>query len=869
MLKMIFMTILLVCGFLFAQVHLDPANFPSYGSAGWCDTAGKIAAYRDTYRGNTVHQVGAGKLIPGTGTSPSNPAQYYAPTIDGFIEDSLWFYAETLLVNSWEAAGYQQSCNEANPRFYGAKDLHAIWRFFYNKEGLYISCEVHDDVYDVDSLKSWPAQDGVELSVEPSDWGDADNWKLGGDNYRRYWSNNAYVIVGGYEGTGNDNSHLHFVKLLKRLNNEPYVTGMIHGIFLGNYGKGDEATNFTSGNANMYGITFACKPQIGVDNYFRTISHLEFAFPFHTSLWPDLDSKGFFGTNQLPIQGKVFKVDIANNDDDVAGPDGSNPNFSQSVVRRVKDVFFLEEQDINTHGHWSDVKYMTVMQYTYQTRTGVHVDTGLAGHGDPRISGIWVDAATELNKYTFNAAGYVDISDSSYFFDSTTSAGGKFQNKATDSVGFYQLVWNPAVGWTYFDTLKVTVGTTHLKLIRFLATGFAAAEGRWVECKDTIIDDPCKDTSYHRYVPIANAREFRFCPVSKINSTLYPNYLNCRDSLRIYNLATQELLAEYTYTKDKAILGRDSIYFDYEVKRLIEPENSNAPVQMRIVFRNATRDTAIFQNYGYYSLSHLGECGNNSGINKTMTLNATGDTLWKIYIADKYTDKATLYVDPAQSTLKYKILIYPDIVMCFDTNKTSFYERVFNTAITVDSLELLDDGNTAVKDPDSSFHDSANVIQTTTLIFSSLGTPVKQATFTFRDTTEVHVWNTLWDGPAPTDMNNIIGPWPCYPGVEKGSAVNVKSIDVANYPNPFNPSTTIRYAIPAQKAPTHFTLAVYNIRGQLIRTLVKGKADKFGVKNMVVWNGMDNSGKLIGSGLYFYQLKCGNLMKKGTLVMVK
>jgi len=85
-----------------------------------------------------------------------------------------------------------------------------------------------------------------------------------------------------------------------------------------------------------------------------------------------------------------------------------------------------------------------------------------------------------------------------------------------------------------------------------------------------------------------------------------------------------------------------------------------------------------------------------------------------------------------------------------------------------------------------------------------------------------------------------------------------------NYPNPFNPSTTIAYSIQNDGMTE---LKVYNIRGQLVKTLVKGEQQTGSYE--VVWNGKDNNEKNISSGVYFYKLstKDDTIMKK--LLMLK
>jgi len=70
-----------------------------------------------------------------------------------------------------------------------------------------------------------------------------------------------------------------------------------------------------------------------------------------------------------------------------------------------------------------------------------------------------------------------------------------------------------------------------------------------------------------------------------------------------------------------------------------------------------------------------------------------------------------------------------------------------------------------------------------------------------------------------------------------------------NFPNPFNPTTEIRFAL---KNNSIVDLAVYNIKGQRIKTLLGQNLD-FGY-HKAVWNGDDSEGKRVSSGIYFYIL---------------
>jgi len=85
-----------------------------------------------------------------------------------------------------------------------------------------------------------------------------------------------------------------------------------------------------------------------------------------------------------------------------------------------------------------------------------------------------------------------------------------------------------------------------------------------------------------------------------------------------------------------------------------------------------------------------------------------------------------------------------------------------------------------------------------------------------------------------------------------------------NYPNPFNPSTTITYDLPAE---TEVVLRIFNIRGQLVRTLVNEiqPAETY----QVTWDGRDSRGVPVPSGVYLYRLMAGTESKTRKMVILK
>jgi len=85
-----------------------------------------------------------------------------------------------------------------------------------------------------------------------------------------------------------------------------------------------------------------------------------------------------------------------------------------------------------------------------------------------------------------------------------------------------------------------------------------------------------------------------------------------------------------------------------------------------------------------------------------------------------------------------------------------------------------------------------------------------------------------------------------------------------NYPNPFNPSTTISFNVATADV---VTIDIYNIRGQHIKSLISGVYAK-GTHN-IVWNGLDDSGHNVGNGVYLYRMTAGGFTQTRKMVILK
>ncbi|MCZ6818140.1 MAG: GDSL-type esterase/lipase family protein, partial [Calditrichaeota bacterium] len=85
-----------------------------------------------------------------------------------------------------------------------------------------------------------------------------------------------------------------------------------------------------------------------------------------------------------------------------------------------------------------------------------------------------------------------------------------------------------------------------------------------------------------------------------------------------------------------------------------------------------------------------------------------------------------------------------------------------------------------------------------------------------------------------------------------------------NYPNPFNPSTQINFNLPKKSM---VTIRIYNLRGELVHTLVEKEVEPG--KHKIVWNGKNQNGIPVASGVYFYRIKAGQWHDSRTMTLLK
>jgi len=85
-----------------------------------------------------------------------------------------------------------------------------------------------------------------------------------------------------------------------------------------------------------------------------------------------------------------------------------------------------------------------------------------------------------------------------------------------------------------------------------------------------------------------------------------------------------------------------------------------------------------------------------------------------------------------------------------------------------------------------------------------------------------------------------------------------------NYPNPFNPATEISYQLPEK---SEVELTIFNLQGQKIRTLFSGQQSAG--THRVKWNGVDENGNAVASGVYLCQMRAGKFVKARKMLLLR
>ena len=150
-----------------------------------------------------------------------------------------------------------------------------------------------------------------------------------------------------------------------------------------------------------------------------------------------------------------------------------------------------------------------------------------------------------------------------------------------------------------------------------------------------------------------------------------------------------------------------------------------------------------------------------------------------------------------------------------------------------------------------------------TRVFFNRGSTIRYMTWATHPS-EGEVWSVYTSGPRPPREGDVF--------VFRGSTavgggpgcLSQRLFLSQSLPNPFTRSTTIRYQL---TKPGLVSLRVYNVAGQLVRTVVNSQQDAgtYGA----TWDGRDGTGRQVSAGVYLYQLRAGDKALTRKMVLVR
>ncbi len=138
-----------------------------------------------------------------------------------------------------------------------------------------------------------------------------------------------------------------------------------------------------------------------------------------------------------------------------------------------------------------------------------------------------------------------------------------------------------------------------------------------------------------------------------------------------------------------------------------------------------------------------------------------------------------------------------------------------------------------------------------------VASPASGSSLQLVDNTATGVANWV-SAPATPNAENTMST-----SIEEGETPDVFALH-ANFPNPFNPTTNIRFSL---EEPGPVRISIFNTLGQEVRVLVDGNFDMG--EHSITWDGRDNAGATMATGSYLYQLRFNNRTYTRTMTMIK
>jgi len=230
-------------------------------------------------------------------------------------------------------------------------------------------------------------------------------------------------------------------------------------------------------------------------------------------------------------------------------------------------------------------------------------------------------------------------------------------------------------------------------------------------------------------------------------------------------------------------------------------------------------------------------------------------------------DRDTITVTVRDSAFESSVRVAVHVLPVNDAPSLSNFPDTltfgFDRTLVIDISDLEID----IDDPDSLlvWHAEFKNHGDSLLFFDILGDSIIEISSGFEGISEDTLLLTVTDTSGASDSTAIFVQVTLPVGVDDGfDALPEKFELFQNYPNPFNPTTTIRYALPVR---SDVTLRIYNLMGQEVLRITHEEV-RAGYHEER-WNGVNQSGKKVASGIYIYRLRAGKFTETKKMLLLK
>ncbi len=210
-----------------------------------------------------------------------------------------------------------------------------------------------------------------------------------------------------------------------------------------------------------------------------------------------------------------------------------------------------------------------------------------------------------------------------------------------------------------------------------------------------------------------------------------------------------------------------------------------------------------------------------------------------------------------------EILAYKDFLLSFDDENVNTPLSRFSTIGAAKIDRKLGDYESAIDSYQNRLNNDPSYLESITLKMNILNTKVEEFNTNSEEYIEANLAYRDDAYKQISELNALLLDYEADYEIDVPPAVEILSLG-QNYPNPFNPETTISFSVPQSG---DVTLAVYNIKGQKVKTLVSDTLEMG--QHTATWKGTDNAGKSVSSGIYFYRLEADGKTATKKMLLLK